>query len=144
MRYLALDVGSRRVGLAVCDAGETIVSPLCCLQRRPGRDDVLDNTFMEALRRIVHDQQIEALVVGLPLNMNGSEGPQARTSRRVAETLAAELHLPVHLQDERLSSAAADELLDRAELSRKQRRGKRDMLAACRILQDFLDRPDRS
>ena len=137
MRYLAIDYGLKRMGLAICDANETIVSPLYQLESRAGQRDKL----LDQLREIVEEHEAEAIVVGLPLNMDESEGDQARQSRKFAEQVGQALSLPVHLQDERLSSAAADEMLAESGLSSRKRKGKRDMLAACDILRDFLGRP---
>ncbi len=136
MRYLAIDYGLRRIGLAICDAGETIVSPLCQLDIARRKTEWV----FEQLKTIIAENQIDAVVVGLPLNMDDSEGEQARLSRRFADKLAAYTGLPVHLQDERLSSAAADEKLSDLGLSMQKRKDKRDMIAACEILNDYLDR----
>ena len=131
MRYLAIDYGFKRLGLAHCDAGEMIVSPLCQLP--------YDLTVLEKLRQIITDNEIEAVVVGLPLNMDGSEGDQAKVSRKFARKLEKTISLPVYLQDERLSSAAADEMLSESGLTNKKRKARRDMLAACDILRNFLE-----
>lgn len=136
MRYLAVDYGLKRTGLALCDLSETIISPLCCLvvdRSKPER-------LTERLKQIVSENAIEAVVVGLPLNMDDSEGPQAKLARVFAAELEKKLGLPVHLQDERLSSAAADEMMIDSGLTAKKRRDKRDMLAACDILREFLNK----
>ena len=136
MRYLAIDYGLKRLGVAICDANETIVSPLCQLQMEAsGRQKLF-----EQFRQMVQEHQVEAVVVGLPLNMDDSEGDQAKLTRKFADDLAQAVSLPVHLQDERLSSSAADEKLALSGLSRKKQRQKRDMLAACDILEEFLQR----
>jgi len=135
MRYLAIDYGLKRVGLAVCDADEIVVSPLCQIETNSQKPEIL----LERLRRIINEYQIEAVVVGLPLNMDDSEGGQAKLTRQYTEQLAASIELPVHLQDERLSSMSADEILAETNLSTAKRKKRRDMLAACAILQDFLD-----
>jgi len=96
--------------------------------------------LFEQFRRMVQEHQVEAIVVGLPLNMDNSEGDQAKLTRKFADELALAVNLPVHLQDERLSSAAANEKLALSGLSRKKQRQKRDMLAACDILEEFLQR----
>lgn len=136
MRYLAIDYGLRRIGLATCDAGEIIVSPLCQLDIAKRKTEWV----FEQLKIIIAANEIEAVVVGLPVNMDGSEGDQARLTRQFAEKLQDHCGLPVHLQDERLSSAAADEKLSVAGFSRQKHKARRDMLAACEILQSFLDR----
>lgn len=131
MRYLAIDHGSRRVGLAICDAQETIASPLCVLD---GRTDVLTQ-----IAEIVEAEGVGAIVIGLPLNMDGSEGPQAAKARAFAERLGRHVGLAVHLQDERLSSFSAGEKLEPAGLSRARRRDLLDAVAAAEILQSFLE-----
>ncbi|MCP4709138.1 MAG: Holliday junction resolvase RuvX [Planctomycetes bacterium] len=136
MRYLAIDYGLKRLGVAICDANETIVSPLCRLQTgKNSRQQLLDQ-----LRQMTLEHQVDAIVVGLPLNMDNSEGDQAKLTRKFADDLAQAVKLPVHMQDERLSSSAADEKLALSGLSRKKQRQKRDMLAACDILEEFLQR----
>jgi putative Holliday junction resolvase len=130
MRYLAIDYGLKRLGLAVCDAEEIIVSPLCMITNAP--------KTLEQLANIIQENQIEAIVMGLPLNMDDSEGPQAKCTREFSKQLLEMISIPLHFQDERLSSAAADDLLADSGLSFKKRKEKRDMLAACDILQEFL------
>ncbi len=136
MRYLSIDYGLKRVGLAICDAEETIVSPLQLLKVDPSHPQRL----IEQIERIITEHQVEAVVVGLPLNMDDSEGQQAELTRRFVKQLCETVNKPVHFQDERLSSEAADGMLAESGLSRKKRKEKRDMLAACEILNDFLNR----
>ncbi|MDI6447912.1 Holliday junction resolvase RuvX [Anaerobaca lacustris] len=131
MRYLAIDHGSRRIGLAICDARETIASPLCVLD---GRRDVLAE-----IAGIVEAEGVEGIVLGLPLNMDGSEGPQAAKAKAFGEQLARRIGLPIYMQDERLSSFGAAEKLESAGLSRAHRRDRLDAVAAAEILQAFLD-----
>jgi putative Holliday junction resolvase len=131
MRYLAVDYGAKRTGLAVCDAGEMVVSPL----------DVLagQKNLIEQIRQVVAAENIEAIVLGLPLNMDGSEGPQARRVRTFAGQLRRQIGIPVHFQDERLSSFGAEEKLQGTGLSRGKRQQRLDALAAAEILQTFLE-----
>ena len=136
MRYLAIDYGLKRVGVAICDVSETFVSPLCQLTATPKCPDQV----IGGLRKIVTENEIEAIIVGLPLNMDGSEGPQVKLTQKFAELLEKEIGLPVEMQDERLSSAAADEMMAGFEFTNKKRKAKRDMLAACDILKEFLNR----
>lgn len=131
MRYLAIDHGTKRIGLAICDAGQTIVSPLDVL---PNRSDAVDRIV-----RIVRDEAVGGLVVGHPLNMDDSEGPQAAKAKAFARHLGKVLDLPVSLQDERLSSFGADEKLQTTGLSKAKQRALRDAMAAAEILQAFLD-----
>jgi putative holliday junction resolvase len=131
MRYLAIDYGLKRTGLAICDAAETIASPYSVLQ---GQKDLV-----QRIGRVVASENIEAIVLGLPLNMDGSEGPQARKVRAFARQLEAQIRIPVHLQDERLSSFGAEEKLEAIGLSRSKQRERLDALAAAEILHAFLE-----
>ncbi len=132
MRYLAVDFGERRVGLAVCDPSQTVVSPLVTIQRRD------DAQAVQAIVRLAGQEGVEAVVLGLPVNMDGSEGPQAARVRKFANLLAASLAVPLHFQNEQLSSFAADERLAGRELTKARRRRRQDALAAAVILEDFL------
>ena len=131
MRYLAIDYGLKRTGLAVCDARETIASPLKVI--------VGQRNLVEQIEQIVASENIEGVVLGLPLNMDGSQGPQARKVLAFANRLKERLGIPIYLQDERLSSFGAEEKLQTTRLSRAKRRERLDALAAAEILQAFLD-----
>ena len=132
MRYLAIDYGMKRTGLAVCDAAETIASPYGVLYGQ--------KNLAAQIGRIAASENVEALVLGLPLNMDGSEGPQARKVRAFARQLEAQIHLPLHFQDERLSSFGAEQKLEEIGLSKGKGRARLDALAAAEILQAFLER----
>jgi len=132
MRYLAVDFGEKRIGLAVCDATETLVSPLRRIERR---DDV---QAADQIARAVRDEGAGAVVMGLPVNMDQTEGPQVARVRRFAELLSARLAVPLHFQNEQLSSFAADERLAARELTKDGRRRRQDAIAAAVILEDFL------
>ena len=140
MRYLAIDYGRRRLGLALSDPDEMIVSPLTVLRNDPGRPSVA----ILQIVAIIREYQVNAVILGLPLNMDDSEGEQARQTRVFGTQLSKQLDVPLHYQDERLISAAADDMMAGAGLTEKQRQEKRDMLAACAILQDYLDRLKRN
>lgn len=99
-RYLALDVGDRRIGLAVGDVGGGIARPLRTLVRRGNAAD------LAAIRELARKEEVTALLIGLPLTLRGEEGPQAARVRRFAETLN-ELGLPIEMQDERFTSTEA-------------------------------------
>ena len=131
MRYLAIDYGTRRTGLAICDPNETIVSPLTVLQS--------EQTLSEKIGQIVKDESVEAIVLGLPLNMDGSEGPQIQLVLKFADQLQAHLKIPVYLQDERLSSFGAEEKLAPANLTRGEKKKRLDAVAAAEILEAFLE-----
>lgn len=131
MRYLGIDYGAKRTGLAVCDATQTIVSPLKVLY---GRKDLAGR-----VSEIVASEEIGAVVLGLPLNMDGSEGPQAKLILAFAGELKDHIQVPVYLQDERLSSFGAEQKLLEIGLSRGKKRKRLDALAAAEILLAFLE-----
>ena len=131
MRYLAIDYGTKRTGLAICDAGENIASPLTVLQSR--------EPVLKKIAQIVETENVGAVVVGLPLNMDGSEGPQTQLVLKFADRLQAHLRIPVYLQDERLSSFGAEEKLAPANLSRGDKKKRLDAVAAAEILEAFLE-----
>lgn len=132
-RILALDLGSRRIGLAVTDALGITAQPLRTLNRKNNKAD------FAALLRLVRKHGVSEIVLGLPLTMRGESGTQAEKASAFAEELRAASGLPVHLIDERLTSAAAHRLLDESGLTREQRKGKVDAMAAVMILQSFLE-----
>jgi putative Holliday junction resolvase len=133
-RFCGIDHGEKRIGLAISDPEGTIASPLATLEVRGGLDSQVDS-IVEATA----DEEVAQWVVGLPLNMDGTEGPQAKVVRKFAERLGQISGKPVHLADERLSSRLADEYLQPAELTRKKHKARRDRVAAQIILQTFLD-----
>jgi len=131
MAIAALDLGARRIGLAITDADGLSVHPLRIVERRSFAADV------QAIREAFGGREIECLVVGLPLNMDGSEGPTARHARNFAARIAQALDITVEMQDERLSSIEAE---SRLAAGRDHGRKKRpvDAVAAAVILEDFL------
>jgi len=133
-RFLGVDYGGKRIGLAIGDDGLRIASPLGTIAAGGEIEDVA------AVLRWAEEQDADALVVGVPLNMDDTVGPQAELTRRFVAALRSKGGLPVHEQDERLSSFAADEALAAGGLSRRGRNSRRDKLAAQVILQAFLDR----
>lgn len=133
-RYLGIDYGSKRIGLAV---GEPPTAPSAPLTTLSGKG-VID-ADVRAVAEVAEEYDIVEFVVGLPLNMDDTEGPQAKLTRRFGDALARVTSLPVHYVDERLSSFAAEELLRPAELTRGKKRARLDRIAAQVILQTFLD-----
>ena len=131
MKYLAIDLGDRRTGLALCDSQETICSPYTVLQAR--------DRLCLRISEIITEERIEALVIGLPLNMDGSEGSQAKKVHEFIKELSQTVSLPIHLQDERLSSFSARGKLTEMGLNQKKQKGRLDAIAAAEILQAFLD-----
>ncbi len=132
MRYLAIDYGTKRTGLAICDSGETIVSPLVVIQEQ--------KDLLKKIADVVRTEGVEAIVLGLPLNMDESEGPQARIVLKFADQLKEHVGLPIHFQDERLSSFGAEDKLASAELTRGKKKKRLDAIAAAEILEAFLER----
>ena len=135
MRYIAIDYGIARTGLAMCDESETFVSPLCRTQMHKKKLHLM----LEQLSQLLKENEIEGIIVGLPLNMDGTEGDQAKLTRYFAEkSLPTITDLPVTLHDERLSSHHAEGQLSGIGITRAQKKQKKDMLAACNILNDYL------
>lgn len=134
MRYLAIDLGDRRTGLAAGDDVVRLVQPVEVLQVPRGP------ALLDALARAVDRHGPDALVVGLPLNMDGTEGGSARSVREFGALIAERTSLPVHYQDERLTSFEADERMARSGRTHREKRELRDALAACAILEGFLAR----
>jgi len=131
MRYLAIDYGEKRTGLAICDAGETIATPLTVIH---GQKELL-----KKIADLVRAENVEAVVVGLPLNIDDSAGPQTNIVFKFAEQLRQHLDVPIHFQDERLSSFAAEEKLAPADFTRGKKRKRLDAVAAAAILEAFLE-----
>ncbi len=132
-RIMGLDVGERRIGVALSDAEGRLASPLTTINARPVTE------CLERIVRMVADYAVSELVVGLPLTLRGEVGPQARAVQQFARQLEERLGLPVHLFDERLTTAAADQLLREMGLKPEKRKQQIDQVAAAIILQDFLD-----
>ncbi len=131
MRYLAIDYGTKHTGLAICDPAETIVSPLAVVE---GLKELL-----KKIAEVVETENVEAIVLGLPLNMDDSTGPQAKLVFQFAEQLEKHLDIPIHFQDERLSSFSAAEKLAAAEFTRREKKKRLDAIAAAEILEAFLE-----
>jgi putative Holliday junction resolvase len=133
-RVLALDVGSKRIGLAISDPLGITAQGLETLQRKNKRTD------FEQLKTIVEKYQVREIVVGYPLRMSGEPGTQSAKMADFAEELRQRFSLPVHLWDERLTSAEANRLLRETEMSIRRRGEVVDRMAATLILQSFLER----
>jgi putative Holliday junction resolvase len=131
-----LDAGERRVGVALSDELRLLASPVTVLDRRRGLAPVL-----EALSTLARREGATQLVIGLPLNADGSEGPQARRAHDFARVAARVIGLPVQMWDERLSTREAEEIVrvQGRNLRRARQQGKLDAVAAASILQDYLD-----
>jgi putative Holliday junction resolvase len=134
VRILAIDYGRARHGLAVSDGLGLAGHPLPALQRSNGARD------LAVLRKVIDEHDVRRLVIGLPLNMDGSEGPMAAEARAFAAGLERDLGLPVLLEDERLSTDEAESLLREGGLRPSDRKALRDSVAAAVILRSVLDR----
>lgn len=140
MRFIAIDLGDARTGLAVGDAVTRIVSPVEVIECPTGMcgGEALLDLIDAGINRIVSKHATCELVVGLPYNMDGTEGPRAKLVRAFADRIGARTGRKVHLQDERLTSSEADWAMSRSGWSHKQKKERRDALAAAAILKDFL------
>jgi len=133
-RLLSIDLGEKTIGLALSDPGRIIASPLVTLHRTRFSKDV------ETLRALMDEHGIGAIVIGLPLNMDGSEGPRCQSVRQFADNLLEKMDVPIAFWDERLSTVAVTRTLLEADMSRKRRGEVVDKMAAAYILQGALDR----
>jgi putative Holliday junction resolvase len=131
---MGLDLGTRTIGVAISDLRRTIASPLDTIRRTKFTADA------GALLGRAGEHHIAALIVGLPLNMDGSEGPRAQATRAFARNLSRLTDLPIAFWDERLSTAAVTRTLIAGDISRKRRSALVDKMAAAYILQGALDR----
>jgi putative Holliday junction resolvase len=142
MLFLCIDLGDKRTGLAAGDDGTRVVTPLTVLEvaiAERGGQALLDAIAREALATLGPQRDAGELVVGLPLNMDDTEGPRAKIVRAFAARIAEATGRTIHFQDERLSSSDADWTMARSGLTRGQKKARRDALAAAAILRDFLD-----
>lgn len=134
MRALGVDLGSKRIGLALSDFSGTIASPHSVLLR--GRSRRIDH---DAIRRIAAEEEVEVIVVGLPLTLSGEHGPAARAVTDEVRELSSVVDVPVLLVDERLTTVAADRILREGDLRASVRRRYVDKVAAAVLLQTWLD-----
>jgi putative holliday junction resolvase len=134
VRALGVDPGTKRIGLAVSDRSGTIASPLMVLRRSRSKQHDLHE-----LARIARAEEAEVIVVGLPLNLDGSRGPAARAAEAEADRLASLVDVPVELHDERLTTVTAERDLMAAGLDALERRQVVDKVAAAIMLQSWLD-----
>jgi putative pre-16S rRNA nuclease len=133
-RLLGLDVGTKTVGLALSDVTRSIATPYETIRRTKFTADA------KRIAEIVAKEGVGGLVIGLPLNLDGSEGPRVQSTRAFARNLSAHVDLPMTFWDERLSTAAVERHLIEADASRKRRAEVIDRMAAAYILQGALDR----
>ncbi len=139
MRALGLDVGERRIGVALSDELGLLAGPLTTvIVGRSGRE-------LEELARLARERQVQVVVIGLPVSLNGQEGPQARRVRAFAARLAPLLDAPIDFWDERFTTAEAERTMIERGMSREKRRARIDAAAAAIMLQGYIDdkRPRR-
>lgn len=136
MRYLGLDLGSKTLGVALSDTTNTIASSLKTILFK--EDDY--NSLIEPIRELVNEYNISKIVLGLPKNMNNTLGPRAEISYSFKKLLEDNLNIEVILEDERLTTVISNNIMIKADMSRKKRKKKVDSIAASLILQSYLDR----
>lgn len=132
-RLLGLDIGTKTIGLAMSDALHTIATPLETIKRKQFTKDV------ERLFSLIDEHEIGGLAIGLPLNMDGSEGPKCQSVRQFGRNVLKLRDIPLYFQDERLSTVAVRHTLEEADLSHDKRAELVDKMAASYILQGVLD-----
>jgi len=131
---MGLDFGTKTIGVAISDRLQTVATPRETIKRKKFGLDA------DAIERLIADNEIAGIVLGLPMNMDGSEGPRAQSTRAFARNLSARIAVPIFFWDERLSTVAAERALLEADMSRKKRADVIDNVAASYILQGVLDR----
>jgi len=131
---LGLDLGTKTIGISVSDTLLTVATPLKTIAKIKVRDD------STKIQEIINDRSISGVVLGLPKNMNGTEGPRAQATRSFAHNLSKVIEVPITYWDERLSTVAAEKVLLEADTTRKRRAEVIDSVAAAYILQGALDR----
>ncbi len=133
MRILALDHGTKRIGVAVSDETKTIAQPLEYIAAEPFAD------FLARFKTLLVDKEIDLVLIGLPRNMDGSYGPAAQKVEAFVAVLRGAITIPIKTWDERLTSAQANRILIQGKVRRDQRKEKVDKMAAAILLQSYLD-----
>jgi len=133
MRILALDHGTRRIGVAVSDETKTIAQPLEYIPAEPFAE------FLARLKKILVEKEVDFILIGLPRNMDGTHGPAAQKVEAFAATLKSAVLAPIKLWDERLTSTMANRILIQGNVRRDKRKEKVDKMAAAILLQSYLD-----
>ena len=131
---MGLDFGTKTIGVAISDRLQTVATPRETIKRKKFGLDA------DAIERLIAENEISGIILGLPMNMDGSEGPRAQSTRAFARNLAGRIGVPMFFWDERLSTVAAERALLEADMSRKKRALVIDNVAASYILQGVLDR----
>ncbi len=132
-RVLGLDVGETTIGLALSDIRRSIATPLSTIERTKFSKDI------EKLKTIISTHKIGGLIIGYPINMDGSQGPRTQSTRTFVSNISKHFELPMLLWDERLSTMAVERMMVQADISRQRRAELVDKLAASYMLQGYLD-----
>jgi putative holliday junction resolvase len=132
-RVLGLDVGDRRIGLALSDPGSILASPLIIIEHTSELQDI------EAILKIAKEREVERIIVGLPRLMNGDIGPQAQKVQTFVEAMRSHTQTPIEYRDERLTTVTAQRLKQETSSKKKNRNLRYDAMAAAVILQDYLE-----
>jgi putative Holliday junction resolvase len=140
VRVIGIDLGERRIGLAVSDPSATLARPLCTLARDRS-DEAAVSALAAAIDALNAEDEVACVVVGLPMRLDGSTSDQTTRVQKMVALLLSRTAIPVVLQDERLSSREAEERLAVRERDWRKRKAKLDAASAAVILQDYLDRP---
>lgn len=133
-RIMGVDYGDKRIGIALTDLMQIIASPLEVYQTKTLKEDI------DYICKIIKDNDVEKVVFGLPLNMDGSEGDRAKITKKFASLVAQQTNAEIVFQDERLSSIEADEILIKCNVKREKRKKLIDKLSACIILESYLNK----
>ncbi len=133
MRILALDHGTKRIGVALSDETKTIAQPLEYILAEPFAD------FLERLKKLLLEKEVDLILIGMPRNMDGSYGPAAQKVEVFVAALKSAITVPIKLWDERLTSTMANRILIQGKVRRDQRKEKVDKMAAAILLQSYLD-----
>ncbi len=134
MRWLSLDLGDRRIGVAVSDPLGITAQGVSVIERSGSLKKDL-----ELIKQFIHSYEVDGIILGLPKNMNGTEGPAAEKVRDFGKILAETFSLQIIFWDERLSTSSAQRVMIAADVSRRKRKAKIDQVAAVIILQNYLD-----
>lgn len=135
MRYIGLDLGTKTLGVAISDKSGTIATGVTTLRFEENKSE----SIIKDLSNIIDEYEAQAIVIGLPKNMNNTLGHAAERTKEFVKVLNENYNMPVYEQDERLSSVSANNVLLQADVSRKKRKSKVDTIAATIILQNYLD-----
>ena len=133
MRILAIDHGTKRMGIALSDETRTIAQPLEFIPAEPFAD------FLARLKQLITEKQVDQILIGMPRNMDGSYGPAALKVQEFVAVLKETIAVPIKTWDERLTSAQANRMLIQAEVRRDKRKQRVDAAAAAILLQSYLD-----